>query len=313
MIDKIVHDISRTFAAPATSIAKGRPTLTGKLVKVVIISDQILSGGNAIFDVNLNGASIFGDPDDRPQILSGQTIGVVSGLTVDVDENTDSLTVDFDGFTGTASAVGGNLLVRLDIDDESDTDAAFNEKVDDRVAALLQEGTNITLTYDDTAGELTIDADTGGGGGGGGSDLGCLLILNDAQTLSNNTETQVFFVDGTVVRDDGGFYNATEDTIEIPTGKAGWYVVSGNVRFQGSTSGNRMLTITADLVDDFIAKTRQGPLTIDDPQELNCTGIVYLAENTILRLLAKQDSGGDVDLQSPSGETQFSIVPAGKG
>lgn len=40
----------------------------------------------------------------------------------------------------------------------------FAEAVDDRVAALLVAGTNITLTYNDGAGTLTIDA-TGGGGG----------------------------------------------------------------------------------------------------------------------------------------------------
>ena len=38
--------------------------------------------------------------------------------------------------------------------------AFSNEVVDDRVAALLTAGTNITLTYDDGAGTLTIDAAT---------------------------------------------------------------------------------------------------------------------------------------------------------
>ena len=40
------------------------------------------------------------------------------------------------------------------------------EQVQDAVAALLAEGDNVTLTYDDAAGTLTIAA-TGGGGGGG--------------------------------------------------------------------------------------------------------------------------------------------------
>lgn len=40
----------------------------------------------------------------------------------------------------------------------------FSEAVDDRVAALLTAGTNITLTYNDAAGTLTIDASGGGGG-----------------------------------------------------------------------------------------------------------------------------------------------------
>lgn len=40
-----------------------------------------------------------------------------------------------------------------------------NEQVDDRVAALLQAGANITLTYNDVANTLTI-ASSGGGATG---------------------------------------------------------------------------------------------------------------------------------------------------
>lgn len=46
--------------------------------------------------------------------------------------------------------------------------AAISETIDDRVAALLVAGTNITLTYNDGAGTLTIDAAGGGGGGSPG-------------------------------------------------------------------------------------------------------------------------------------------------
>jgi hypothetical protein len=48
------------------------------------------------------------------------------------------------------------------------TQAEFPEGVDDRVAALLKAGANVTLTYDDAANTLTISS-TGGGGGGGAS------------------------------------------------------------------------------------------------------------------------------------------------
>jgi hypothetical protein len=40
----------------------------------------------------------------------------------------------------------------------------FSEAVDDRVANLLQAGTNITLSYNDVAGTLTINSSGGGGG-----------------------------------------------------------------------------------------------------------------------------------------------------
>ena len=44
-----------------------------------------------------------------------------------------------------------------------------DERVDDRVNALLTAGSNITLTYDDAANTLTIASTASGGGGGGGS------------------------------------------------------------------------------------------------------------------------------------------------
>jgi hypothetical protein len=56
------------------------------------------------------------------------------------------------------------------------TAAGLSESVDDRVAALLVAGTNVTLTYNDGAGTLTIDAS---GGGGGGSSLDDALALQD--------------------------------------------------------------------------------------------------------------------------------------
>jgi hypothetical protein len=44
------------------------------------------------------------------------------------------------------------------------TAAGLSELVDDRVGALLVAGTNITLTYNDGAGTLTIAASGGGSG-----------------------------------------------------------------------------------------------------------------------------------------------------
>jgi hypothetical protein len=52
-----------------------------------------------------------------------------------------------------------------DISEGSTNKYYTDEKVDDRVNSLLVAGDNITLTYDDTANTLTIDAETGGGGG----------------------------------------------------------------------------------------------------------------------------------------------------
>lgn len=55
----------------------------------------------------------------------------------------------------------------------------FSEAVDDRVAALLVQGTNVTLTYNDAAGTLTIAS---AGGGTWGSITGTLSSQSDLNT-----------------------------------------------------------------------------------------------------------------------------------
>jgi hypothetical protein len=53
---------------------------------------------------------------------------------------------------------GSNQVNTDDLPEGSTNQYHTNERVDDRVNALLQAGTNITLTYDDTANTLTIAA-----------------------------------------------------------------------------------------------------------------------------------------------------------
>jgi hypothetical protein len=61
----------------------------------------------------------------------------------------------------------------------------FNESVDDRVAALLVAGTNVTLIYDDVVNTLTINSTGGGGSSTWGSITGTLSNQTDLQTALN--------------------------------------------------------------------------------------------------------------------------------
>ena len=69
-----------------------------------------------------------------------------------------------------------------------------NERVDDRVNAILREGTGIDILYDDLQGTITITATGGGGGGGGGgSDLPTNLTgLALNQILKYSTSESAF-------------------------------------------------------------------------------------------------------------------------
>lgn len=273
MIDKAYFELDATFTAVETGLVRVLAPLTGNLVRAFVYSDTDLIGGDALFDVNKNGDSIWDeDPSERLKITESNATGNKAGLEVPVTQYTDTITVDFDGFTDDATSVGGNLIIVLEFEA------------------------------------------SGGGGGGDGSDAGCLLVLTDLQSISASPfPITIVFDDDTVVRDDGGYYSADDDTIKIPEGKAGWYIVTGQVRWQGSTSGDRYIELEYNLEGaTMFAKHRAGPLAIDDPQEMQVTGLFYFEENTIITLSVGQDSGGSLNVQSPSGETWLAIVPAGK-
>ena len=58
---------------------------------------------------------------------------------------------------GTSTALGGTVLADTDDLSEGSSNLYFtNERVDDRVANLIVGGSNITATYDDSAGTLTL-------------------------------------------------------------------------------------------------------------------------------------------------------------
>jgi hypothetical protein len=108
----------------------------------------------------------------------------------------------------------------------------FAEAVDDRVAALIVAGANITTTYDDAAGTLTLSA-TGGGGGGASNldDLGDVVI---AGPLS-----------GQVVRHTGtGWANSALQPGDLPA------TINANKIGDGSVSNTEFQflgTVTSDV------------------------------------------------------------------
>ncbi len=105
-------------------------------------------------NLDLTGSSIIGAGNIA---ATGLTIGGVS----------------YNPFSGSYNDLTDKPNVATDTDTlaEGSTNKYFtNERVDDRVASILREGTGIDIVYDDLAGTITI-TNTGqsGGGGGGGS------------------------------------------------------------------------------------------------------------------------------------------------
>ena len=89
---------------------------------------------------------------------------IVKKGTTDLTDNALARFVPASKFGGPVGS-GGLTLTSTDALTEGVANLYFtNERVDDRVASLLVAGTNITLSYNDTAGTLTIDSAGGGTG-----------------------------------------------------------------------------------------------------------------------------------------------------
>jgi hypothetical protein len=97
--------------------------------------------------------------------------------------------VSYNPFSGSYNDLTNKPNVAADTDglDEGSTNRYFtNERVDDRVNAILREGTGIDITYDDLGGTITITA-TGGGGGGGSNIPTNFTGLATNQVMKYNT------------------------------------------------------------------------------------------------------------------------------
>jgi hypothetical protein len=109
---------------------------------------QDLVGGQFVTNGTHTGISFA--YDDAGDGAIDATVSLASFSTSDLSEGTNLYYTDTRFDTRLATKTTDNLS-------EGASNLYFtNERVDDRVASLLTAGSNITLTYDDTAGTLTI-------------------------------------------------------------------------------------------------------------------------------------------------------------
>ena len=232
------------FGSPSWDAVTGKPSTFPPASHSHIIGDVTglqaeLDGksanghGHAISDVTglqtaLDGKQAAGS---YAAAIHGHAIADTSGLQAALDGKSAT------GHTHTASGI---------------TD--FAEAVDDRVATLLTAGSNITLTYNDAAGTLTVAAS------GGGADPWSYVTLASDNTVSTTTVADVTGMSFTATANTayeveifGAFQTAATTTgigvaFNIPSG-----TVSG-MCFAPSANTTAMVTLTrAD--DAVIAPT----------------------------------------------------------
>lgn len=179
---------------------------TGKIIASTITDTELgyLSGATSNLQTHIDNVenNLGLHVTDTTDAHDASSISVVpSGnlSSTDVQAALLELQSDIDGF--------GSIISSTDDVPEGATNLYYtNERVDDRVAALLVAGTNITLTYNDGAGTLTIDSSGGGSG----------MAIGDPVT--SGTSGSVLFVDGSgnLAQDNSAFYwNDSTNTLIV--------------------------------------------------------------------------------------------------
>ena len=131
-----VYQEKSTFSQSGTTLTFSSAPASGTTIEVMIASRNVSMG-------NLNDLDVGADL-------------ILSGISAQNSELT-TLMINGSNVVGTRELAATAFAANTDSITEGSSNLFFtNERVDDRVDALLQAGTGITLTYNDSAGTLTI-------------------------------------------------------------------------------------------------------------------------------------------------------------
>lgn len=127
--------VNAALTAARADIQRLLAPAAGTLDRVFLFSDTAMSGADAIFDVNINGVSIWdADQTQRPKITSGNSTVDKTSIAASVSEF-DVITVDFDGFSSGSHSIGGKLIVIIQFAESGGGPGA-------NVGAFVELGTN---------------------------------------------------------------------------------------------------------------------------------------------------------------------------
>jgi hypothetical protein len=124
--------------------------------------------------------------------------------------------------------------------------------------------------------------------------VGCSLTKSANQSISTVTNTAITF--DTELEDTDGFHSTVTNTsrITIPAGKAGFYLISGQINYASNATGVRHGNIYKN--GSHLSVAWLSGATNGDWTGGSVSQIVELAVNDYVELFAYQNSGGNVNV-----------------
>jgi hypothetical protein len=122
---------------------------------------------------------------------------------------------------------------------------------------------------------------------------GCYLSKSANQSLANNTTVNITF--DTEQYDTDGFHSTTTNTqrITIPTGKAGKYLIIGQLAYASNSTGLRYATLNKNGSTNF-GRAMNAAIN-GDVTWLVVSSVINLAEGDYVQMNADQNSGGSLN------------------
>ena len=222
-----------------------------------------LSASSGAFAVGVDDSSIETNSDALRVKALGITNAMLAGSITNAKLANSTITI-----AGASTALGGTVLADTDALSEGSSNLYFtNERVDDRVASLIVGGSNITATYDDAAGTLTLagsaaygDSDARGAisvtdSGGDGS----LNYDNSSGVITyvgpNSAEVRAHLSAGTGVSYSGGEFSIGQAVATSSNVQFGNLTLSGDLTVNGTTT---TVSTTNTVVSDALLELGNG-------------------------------------------------------